>query len=112
MYKLDSTISSLFLGIAGVSIKDSSTAGVTPINVDGCSRVLKTTATHSPLENSTYMVRVSVSVPLCVAPPTSQDYFRYFQKLGGMRECGYEPLRRVPPECVNFDAVQARVPEP
>jgi hypothetical protein len=44
-----------------------------------------------------------------VAPPTSQDYFRYFQKLGTMRHWQYEPLPRVPPECVNFDAVQARV---
>jgi hypothetical protein len=47
-----------------------------------------------------------------VVPPTSQDTFRYFQKLGGMREWRYEPLRRVPSECVNFDAVQARVPKP
>ena len=47
-----------------------------------------------------------------VAPHTSQDFFRYFQKLGGMREWKFEPLRRVPPECVNFHAVQARVPKP
>ena len=44
-----------------------------------------------------------------VAPPTSQDYFRYFQKLGRMREWKYEPLPRVPTECVNFHAVQARI---
>jgi hypothetical protein len=44
-----------------------------------------------------------------VAPPTSQDYFRYFQKLGAMREWKYEPLPRVPTECANFDAVQCRV---
>jgi hypothetical protein len=47
-----------------------------------------------------------------VAPPTSQDYFRYFQRLGDMRGWKYEPLRHVPTECVNFHDVQARVPKP
>jgi hypothetical protein len=47
-----------------------------------------------------------------VAPHTSQDFFRYYQKLGRLREWKFEPRRRVPPECVNSDTVQARVPKP
>lgn len=52
---------------------------------------------------------INLRIIAVVAPPTSQDYFRYFQKLGTMREWKYEPLLRVPPECRNSDAVQARV---
>jgi hypothetical protein len=31
-----------------------------------------------------------------VAPPTSQDFFRYFQELGRLRNDKYEPLKRLP----------------
>jgi hypothetical protein len=47
-----------------------------------------------------------------VAPPTSQEFFRYFQKVGGVRGNKFEALVRVPPECVNQHSVQARVPKP
>ena len=55
--------------------------------------------------------RTSARIYAVVAPPTSQDYFRYFQKLGGLRDYRYEPLPRVPSECTNFDCVQARFPK-
>jgi hypothetical protein len=44
-----------------------------------------------------------------VAPPTSQDLFRYFQKRGDETR-HFVPLNRVPPECRNIHSVQARVP--
>jgi hypothetical protein len=44
-----------------------------------------------------------------VAPPTSQQLFRYFQKRGD--ETGYHsPLDRIPEECQNIASVQTRVP--
>jgi hypothetical protein len=45
-----------------------------------------------------------------VAPPTSQDYFKYFQRVGGLRRDIYEPLDRVPSECTNTDAVDTVFP--
>jgi hypothetical protein len=54
----------------------------------------------------------NVKIIAVVAPPTSQQYFRYFQKLGGLRDWTFEPLPNVPPDCVNFDVVQARIPKP
>jgi hypothetical protein len=45
-----------------------------------------------------------------VAPPTSQDFFRYFQKLGTLRNYQFEPLTRVPLECSNYDSVQVEIP--
>ncbi len=44
-----------------------------------------------------------------VAPPTSIDYFNYFQKLGRLREYKFEPLARLPPECTNVAWVQTRI---
>lgn len=43
-----------------------------------------------------------------VAPPTSHDFFTYYEKHGA--STGYSPLNRVPPECANRDDVQALVP--
>ncbi len=54
----------------------------------------------------------NVRIVAVVAPPSSQDFFRYFQKLGQMRDYKFEPLSRIPPECVNQDSVQARIPKP
>lgn len=44
-----------------------------------------------------------------VAPPTSQDFFRYFQKRGDETK-NFVPLTRIPPECRNVHSVQARLP--
>jgi hypothetical protein len=54
----------------------------------------------------------NVKIIAVVAPPTSQQYFRYFQRLGAVRDWTFEPLPHVPPECVNVDTVQARIPKP
>jgi hypothetical protein len=43
-----------------------------------------------------------------VAPPTSRDFFSYFQRNGG--KTGYDGLLRIPPECHNRTSVQAKVP--
>jgi len=43
-----------------------------------------------------------------VAPPTSQDFFRYFQRCGDETK-RYSPLNRIPPECRNRHSVQARL---
>jgi len=53
-----------------------------------------------------------VRVVAVVAPPSSQDFFRYYQKLGKLRNYVYEPLDRIPPECVNLDSVQTKIPKP
>jgi hypothetical protein len=45
-----------------------------------------------------------------VAPPTSQDFFRYFQCIGPKRNYQFEPLKRVPAECINRAHVQAFLP--
>ena len=60
--------------------------------------------------------RVSVGAPsgqyvrivAVVAPPTSQDFFKYFQRNGG--KTGWEALTRIPLECRHQCNVQARVP--
>jgi hypothetical protein len=44
-----------------------------------------------------------------VAPPTSQDFFEYFQKRGAETKA-FVPLNRIPPECRNIAAVLARSP--
>jgi hypothetical protein len=51
-----------------------------------------------------------LKITAVVAPPTSQDFFLYFQKLGGLRNHQYEPLNRVPIECTNRASVPARIP--
>ena len=43
-----------------------------------------------------------------VAPPTSVDFFRYYQRVGN--KTNHEALTRVPVECTNWDSVQARLP--
>ena len=54
--------------------------------------------------------RKQVKIVAVVAPPTSQDLFRYFQALGPKRNYQFEPLQRVPVECTNRDSVQAFLP--
>jgi hypothetical protein len=51
-----------------------------------------------------------VRILAVVAPPTSQDFFRYFQAVGKLREYKFEPLKRIPPECKNVASVQAIIP--
>jgi hypothetical protein len=43
-----------------------------------------------------------------VAPPTSRDFFIYFQRCG--QKTNWAALNRVPPECWNRADVQAKVP--
>lgn len=47
-----------------------------------------------------------VKVHAIVAPPTTQDFFRYFQKIGTSTG-SYQPLDRIPVECTNHAYVQA-----
>ena len=42
-----------------------------------------------------------------VAPPTSDDFFSYYQRVGD-HLTKWQPLARIPPECVNRDSVQAK----
>ena len=51
-----------------------------------------------------------VKIIAVVAPPTAQDFFRYYQKLGRERNYQFEPLNRVPVECTNRASVQAFIP--
>ncbi len=51
-----------------------------------------------------------VKITAVVAPPTAQDFFRYYQKVGRLRSDNFEPLDRVPVECKNRASVQARIP--
>lgn len=50
----------------------------------------------------------SPKIHAVVAPPTSQDLFRYYRSVGTKTD--WAPLNRVPVECVNRAQVQARVP--
>ena len=52
----------------------------------------------------------NIRIIAVVAPPTSQDYFRYFQTVGDKHQYQYEPLKRIPAECRNIASVQAFVP--
>ena len=52
--------------------------------------------------------KTQVKINAVVAPPTSQEFFRYFQKLGRKNQV-FEPLDRIPPECRNRTFVQARI---
>lgn len=42
-----------------------------------------------------------------VAPPTSDDFFTYYQKVG--MSTRFEPLKRIPPECRNMAFVQVTI---
>jgi hypothetical protein len=55
--------------------------------------------------------RSDVRIVAVLAPPTSQDFFRYFQQVGPLSEPKFQPLKRLPLECINRDSVQARVPK-
>jgi hypothetical protein len=45
-----------------------------------------------------------------VAAPTSHEFFQDFQKVGDLHR-NHVPLERIPPECINRDSVQARIPK-
>jgi hypothetical protein len=49
-----------------------------------------------------------IKIVAVVAPPTSQDFFRYYEKVG--HQTNYTPLQRIPLECVNWAFVQTRTP--
>ena len=51
-----------------------------------------------------------VKIIAVIAPPTSQDFFRYYRHLGELRGHVYEPLQRIPPECRHRVSVQCRLP--
>lgn len=50
---------------------------------------------------------VLIKVIAVIAPPSSQDFFKYYQNVG--QETNYEPLERIPPECRNQAYVHAWV---
>lgn len=54
-----------------------------------------------------------IKIVAVVAPPTAHDLFQYYQKVGAKlqeHQQQYEPLDRIPVECINSNWVQARVP--
>jgi hypothetical protein len=52
--------------------------------------------------------QVNVSIFAVVAPPTSRDFFAYYQKW--VSETKADPLGRIPVECTNRAQVRARQP--
>ncbi len=67
-------------------------------------------------ENGTWTGKVcsrkntSLRLVAVVAPPTTQDFFRYYQHVGEMRGYTFELLKRIPPECKNVASIQTFVP--
>jgi hypothetical protein len=54
--------------------------------------------------------RRDLTITAVVAPPTSQDFFRYYQVSGGLRvPPKWDPIPRVPLECSNRVSVQAEI---
>jgi Predicted nucleotide-binding protein containing TIR-like domain len=51
--------------------------------------------------------QVNISIIAVVAPPTSQEFFEYYQKVVGQTKA--EPVSRIPAECRNWVRVQAQV---
>ena len=51
--------------------------------------------------------RTYVKIIAVVAPPTSQDFFHYYQEQG--RSTNFQPLNRLPAECLNAASVRARI---
>jgi hypothetical protein len=51
-----------------------------------------------------------VTIVAVIAPPTSQEYFRYFQRVG--KKTDYEPIIGIPPECKKRHTISAKVPPP
>jgi hypothetical protein len=47
-----------------------------------------------------------VAIYAVVAPPTTQEYFDYFQRVGGVTK--HEPLLKIPAECKRRDVVSAK----
>jgi hypothetical protein len=52
-----------------------------------------------------------VKIIAVVAPPTSIQFFRYFQSVGRANNYKFTPLNAIPPECKNITAVQALRPK-
>jgi hypothetical protein len=51
----------------------------------------------------------ALQIVAVVAPPSSQDLFRYYQKCGDKTKT-FTPLDRIPAECNNAHSVHARLP--
>jgi hypothetical protein len=56
--------------------------------------------------------RLDVNIIAVVAPPTSKDFFSFFQKVVDLHGIKSASLLRVPVECVNQASVLARMPKP
>ena len=50
----------------------------------------------------------NVTITAVIAPPTTQGYFNYFQRVGN--KTGFEPLSGIPPECKWRATIHAKVP--
>lgn len=50
----------------------------------------------------------NLTITAVIAPPTTQEYFNYFQRVG--KKTDFEALSGIPPECKWRDTVQAKVP--
>jgi hypothetical protein len=51
----------------------------------------------------------NITIVAVVAPPTTQEYFNYFQRVGP--KTSFEPILKIPPECKHRDTVQAKIPK-
>ncbi len=55
--------------------------------------------------------RQQINVIAVIAPPTSQEYFQYFEYVGReVRNGVFEPIPKIPDECAERDSAQALVP--
>jgi hypothetical protein len=50
----------------------------------------------------------NVTITAVIAPPTTQEYFNYVQRVGNLTK--HKPILRIPPECKHRDTVRAKVP--
>jgi hypothetical protein len=50
----------------------------------------------------------NITIMALIAPPTTQQYFNYFQRVG--KKTGFEPLSAIPAECKWRHTIQAKVP--
>ena len=71
---------------------------------------------HSPTSGE-WSGRISVfptvgrlKITAVLAPATSQDFFRYYQSVGILRNYAFEALQRIPPNCTNRYSVPVVIP--
>jgi hypothetical protein len=58
---------------------------------------------------ATHKGATRIKIIATVAPPTSDQFFRYFQTTGNTNQNKFVPLSQIPVECKNIDEVQARI---